>query len=998
MLFKPVSVKRHHPTYLPITVKTSYDKRRLSRSFSSHASKTLFVTAFTVCILFIILPASGYSDFISPGKLTKSHGKLEGIRNCIKCHSIGKGIPDNACKSCHEKFMERIRNKKGFHAVVRRQCIECHTEHKGEDYDITQFDTKKFDHKITGYKLQGKHETDCNKCHITEKTYLGLSPDCLQCHTDVHRKTLSSDCLQCHQYTDWKKARFDHSKSAAFILSGKHTEVKCEGCHPRSPVQGKSGDREILYQTLDFKPLKFGKCSDCHLDVHRGELKEKTCSKCHSTDGWKKAAFEHNNPRLSDFRLEGKHSKIACKLCHPKEIIVLKSDGSTQERHVTKLKAIRHENCSDCHFDVHRDQFINKDCNSCHTVKEDWKKFTFRHNSDNYKGFKLEGRHKKVDCQKCHERKELNYREFGKDKTVFAGNFQNKNPQNCDNCHFDVHKGQFSDRKCNICHTANNEWKQHSFRHDSLWYKGFKLEGKHKNVECNKCHSQSEIQFKEHSDMKRVVVGKFKPVKAGKCEDCHFDVHKDQFRDQRCDNCHTVDNDWKQHKFRHDYAQYTGFKLEGKHKKVSCENCHARSQITYTEFNEKKRSTIGKFRPLDYETCSACHKDIHNSKYEQSCNTCHTADSWKPKEFLHDPISFELTGAHNTIECVKCHNNVSIYSGLESDCGSCHNDNHNNQFSRPCRDCHRQITWVPVDFKHTREFTLTGIHKVLDCTYCHANGSFINTPSDCYICHQKDYQSAPDHAVHGYPNDCTACHISSFTWEEARYNHSSFNFSGAHAILKNDCSRCHGASRKLPSGTTDSDCYNCHSTAGPATSSYEETTAPSHTSLGFSYICEECHSLKTWVGAKFTHQSFQLKYAHLSVDCTGCHSTSYPGQYAGTSEDDCYACHASQHASQHPDFPQDCTQCHSNNTWTGASFNHESFTLIGTHNTFNCDKCHKSGYPGQYAGVTEDDCFVCHENNYYKKHQTCPHDCTLCHNIYNWGNPDEGLRKSLGCK
>jgi hypothetical protein len=48
--------------------------------------------------------------------------------------------------------------------------------------------------------------------------------------------------------------------------------------------------------------------------------------------------------------------------------------------------------------------------------------------------------------------------------------------------------------------------------------------------------------------------------------------------------------------------------------------------------------------------------------------------------------------------------------------------------------------------------------------------------------------------------------------------------------------------------------------------------------------------------------------------------------------------------------------------------------------------------------VTEDDCFVCHANKYNDKHRTCPHDCTLCHRVYTWDNPDESLRESLGCQ
>ena len=54
-----------------------------------------------------------------------------------------------------------------------------------------------------------------------------------------------------------------------------------------------------------------------------------------------------------------------------------------------------------------------------------------------YKGFKLEGKHTKVDCEKCHVRKEVKFAEFSKKKTVFAGNFANLKSGKCNDCHFD---------------------------------------------------------------------------------------------------------------------------------------------------------------------------------------------------------------------------------------------------------------------------------------------------------------------------------------------------------------------------------------------------------------------------------------------------------------------------------------------------------------------------------------------------------------------------------
>jgi hypothetical protein len=132
----------------------------------------------------------------------------------------------------------------------------------------------------------------------------------------------------------------------------------------------------------------------------------------------------------------------------------------------------------------------------------------------------------------------------------------------------------------------------------------------------------------------------------------------------------------------------------------------------------------------------------------------------------------------------------------------------------------------------------------------------------------------------GYPHDCTACHSSSNTWQQVTaYSHTTFSFRGAHLGLKNDCALCHA-----------DDCYNCHSSAGVATTKYEGVSSPSHTALGFSTTCTDCHTESAWIPASFTHQSYQLTGIHSSLACTACHQSGYPGQYAGATEDDCYTC------------------------------------------------------------------------------------------------------------
>jgi hypothetical protein len=874
-----------------------------------------------ICALLILMSlyaSSVSAQLISPGKLTKSHGKIEGLTNCIKCHKLAGGISDSACLSCHEKLVERIKHKKGFHAELKDKCITCHTDHKGENYDIMQFNMKSFDHSKTGYVLEDKHKINCNKCHKKEKTYLGLSTECISCHTDVHKKTLSEDCSKCHNFAGWKEMKFDHDKKSEYKLTGKHIEVKCEGCHPRYSIIGKSGETEKEYKVFKFKPLEYKKCNDCHTDIHKGKLKEQSCKSCHTTKGWRDKPFDHNNAQLSEYKLEGKHVNVSCELCHPEEKTVYEINGKPVVKLAKRLKPVKHGLCSDCHYDVHKGQLKDQKCAACHTVQDEWKKNTFKHESGDYKGYKLEGKHKEVECDLCHPRTEITFKEFNKGKKVAVGTFVPVKSELCSDCHYDVHKGQFKDWKCEACHTVQNEWKKNTFKHESGDYKGYKLEGKHKDVECNLCHPRTEITFKEFNKGKKVAVGTFVTVKSEQCSDCHYDVHKGQFKDQKCAACHTVQDEWKKNTFKHESEDYRGYKLIGKHAAVKCELCHVRSKIEFKEFNKGKKVSVGKFKPIEYKKCITCHKDIHKGKYEQECKKCHTPYTWEPTEFLHDPLSFELKGSHRVVTCKECHKVALAYKGLDSSCVQCHKDPHLNQFGLNCNDCHGQAEWIPVSYTH-HSYQVRGIHNSIDCIACHQRGypgDYVGlAANNCYECHTTEYQSAANHLSSGYSQDCTDCHSLSGTWKQTvTFSHPTFNFRGAHLGLKNDCAKCHGTIEPQ-AGTTDDDCYNCHSTSGMATTKYEGVSSPSHVALGYSTSCTDCHTESAWSPASSTHQSYQLTGLHSSLSCESCHQSGYPGQFAGASEDDCYTCHMNdyQSAANHVSsgYPQDCTACHS---------------------------------------------------------------------------------------
>ena len=362
-----------------------------------------------------------------------------------------------------------------------------------------------------------------------------------------------------------------------------------------------------------------------------------------------------------------------------------------------------------------------------------------------------------------------------------------------------------------------------------------------------------------------------------------------------------------------------------------------------------------------------------------------------PCQFNHDLTQFPFTGKHINVDCSDCH--TTGYSGTPSDCYSCHqqdyqsaNDpNHvTSQFPTDCSLCHTTSGWENATFDHNQSsFPLTGNHVQVACASCHTSG-YTGTPTDCYSCHQQDYQTTndPNHVTSQFPTDCSLCHTTS-GWENATFDHSqsSFPLTGNHVQVA--CASCHTSGYT----GTPTDCYSCHQ------QDYETTNDPNHVTSQFPTDCSLCHTTSGWENATFDHNqsSFPLTGSHVQVACASCHTSGYTG-----TPTDCYACHQQNYQSTTDpnhvleNYPQDCTVCHNTTSWGDANFDHNlsQFPLTGAHIAVLCASCHTSGYTG-----TPTDCFACHQTNYNNttnpNHQCCRFSNNLCRLSFNDmpGNP-----------
>ncbi len=151
-----------------------------------------------------------------------------------------------------------------------------------------------------------------------------------------------------------------------------------------------------------------------------------------------------------------------------------------------------------------------------------------------------------------------------------------------------------------------------------------------------------------------------------------------------------------------------------------------------------------------------------------------------------------------------------------------------------------------------------------------------------------------------------------------------------------------------------------------------------------------CHNINAWIPAEYDHNAtaFPLTGKHLQTACVACHAT----QYAGTPTD-CYSCHQNDFTSVgdpnhvQANFSHVCTECHTTNGWTPATFSHAgtAFPLTGAHVSATCISCHASGYTN-----VPTDCFSCHQTDFESvtdpNHVTnnFDHDCTGCHSTTAW--------------
>ena len=605
--------------------------------------------------------------------------------------------------------------------------------------------------------------SQCFACHGSRLRSAGIDERCTECHTEIawqlgneaglHGRERLETCSKCHpdhagpdfDLIEWGEGSadtFDH-KRTGWPLSTPHGKLKCEECHKREFQTGHVAQlMERAQPGSSWLGLE-ARCSVCHEDVHRDTLGS-NCNSCHAQGAWQPTrGFSHDRTR---YALDGKHIGVECSKCH----------GAPEQRERV-FSPLAHQQCSDCHDDVHRGGF-GPSCSSCHSTAG-FKVLSLDRFDHSKTRFPLLGKHRAVECTKCHD--------------LSSGSYKKREDfESCSSCHADAHAGtalwQGRVADCTVCHD------ERAFQPSTLTVAdhddtAYKLEGAHRDVACTKCHTKEPA----NANRRGTAGVRLQPAYAS-CTDCHTDAHAGQLDERAgggaCDRCHTVSG-WKPSTFGIVEHNELDFPLTGAHTDAACKACHGPRRTDLADLPGRSELGSAGLALTRVETqCAACHFDPHEPRFDSTCDACHVTHAFRPSSVtveMHATYDYALAGAHRTVPCVACHEDLTrparrihllkpdegrplSFTSPSERCSSCHTSPHGRQFREresDCASCHGERDFVPaVYFDHDASFPLVGEHRDVACLDCHVReqGSdgvdytvYSPLSSKCESCHRK---------------------------------------------------------------------------------------------------------------------------------------------------------------------------------------------------------------------------------------------------------------------
>jgi len=227
---------------------------------------------------------------------------------CSDCHTNPSNYGIYTCVTCHTN-PETNTNHEVVSGYIYQNaaCLACHPT--GEVAGA-------FNHANSNFPLTGAHITvDCAECH--SNGYQNTPTECDACHIQDYNQSvnpshtslgLSTDCITCHT-TDpnWDPALFPNHNNY-YALIGAHAAIanQCATCH--------NGDYNNTPNT----------CVGCHLSDynqtndpnHQSANFPTTCETCHSQNTWVPSTWNHDDQYFPIYSGKHKDEWNQCNDCH----------------------------------------------------------------------------------------------------------------------------------------------------------------------------------------------------------------------------------------------------------------------------------------------------------------------------------------------------------------------------------------------------------------------------------------------------------------------------------------------------------------------------------------------------------------------------------------------------------------------------------------------------------------------------------------------------------
>lgn len=164
----------------------------------------------------------------------------------------------------------------------------------------------------------------------------------------------------------------------------------------------------------------------------------------------------------------------------------------------------------------------------------------------------------------------------------------------------------------------------------------------------------------------------------------------------------------------------------------------------------------------------------------------------------------------------------------------------------------------------------------------------------------------------------------------------------AHGSLEKDCFACHAPLR----GASSARCIGCHTiddiglrtTSGVAIARAKAIT-PFHQGLT-SQNCMACHTDHPTPALTRTRRA---TFSHALLNTT--------------IREQCASCHTAPATAVHRGVTSQCTECHSQNSWSAVTIDHSKYFVLDRNHNAPCATCHTTvGNRKKYT------CYGCHEH------------------------------------